>query len=139
MSRWGRWLMGFWIALAIWMSDRWVWMLPALIGVVVGTIISRMQRKSPPKGGEGLPPFELGSLLILVSFVYLYLMFFVFQLRRTRELLWLEESVEPPSRLLIVGVVGLSLVLFGLGAALIWKMKVPAQLSRLWERLLEER
>ena len=130
MSRLGRFLIWFWIGVAIWMSERWAWTLPALIGVVVGVWIARAQREHYRKRKQGLPPFELGSLLILVSFAYLYSFFLMFQGG--------EEGLR--SRVgLALGCVTLSLVLLAVGAVTIGKRKVPGWLSKVWDRLLEER
>ena len=138
MSRLSRWLVAFWIAVAIWMSDRWVWILPALIGVVVGTAISRAQSKHPRARDKALRPREMGSLMVLTSFVYLYLAFIVFQVRRVHELLQLEEPIEPPPAWLLVGLMGLSFLAVGLGAVLLSRTIIPRWLSRLWDRLLED-
>ena len=138
MSRLGRWLLGFWIAVAIWMSDRWVWTLPALIGVVVGTAISRAQSKHPRARDKALRLREIGPLMVLTSFVYLYLAFIVFQLRRVHELLQLEEPIELPPVWLAVGMIALSITATVLGAMLISRTTVPRWLSRLWDRLLED-
>ena len=130
MSRLGRWLVACWIALAVWLSDRWAWALPALIGVLVGVAISRMQRTHHTRGLKGLPPFELGSLLILTGFLYLYAIFLMLQLSRSSGQL----SVG-----LLAGLAVLSLLLLGLAAIFLLKVKVPRWLLRVWERLLQER
>jgi hypothetical protein len=130
MSRLGRWLVGFWIALAVWFSDRWAWALPALIGVLAGVAIVRLQRTHYAKRLKGLPPFELGSLLILTGFLYLYVLFLLFHLSRT---------AGGFSLGLLTGLVLLSLLLLGLAAVFLLKMKVPRWLSRAWKHLIEER
>ena len=130
MSRLGRWLVAFWIALAVWLSDRWAWALPALIGVLLGVAIYRMQRSHHEKGLKGLPPFELGSLLILTGFLYLYVLFLMFHLARSSG----EFSLG-----LLTGLAVLSLLLLGLAAVFLLKVRVPRWLLRVWKRLLEER
>lgn len=130
-------LIVFCLAVAVWLSDRWIWTLPALLGVTLGIMMTRRNPGGAPKH-PGLAS-ELGSLLVLVSFVYLYLVFLVFQLRRVMELLALQETAEAPSPVLLLGMVVLTAVLLGLGAVLIFRMAIPGWLSRLWSRLLEER
>jgi hypothetical protein len=134
MSRLGRLLVWFWIAVAVWISDRWAWTLPALGGVIAGVTLSRMQQKHREKGAKGLPPFEMSSLLIMLlisaSFVYLYVMFLLFELGR-------EEGHALVG--LAVGFVIVSLIFLGLGTVVVLKLKVPGWLSRLWDWLLEER
>ena len=130
MSRLSRWLVGFWIALAVWLSDRWAWTLPALIGVFIGVGISRMQQRHYAKSMKGLPPFELGSLLILTGFLYLYVVFLLFALGRSNG----QFSLG-----LLVGLALLPLLLLGLAAVFLFKVRLPRWLSRAWNRLLEER
>ena len=129
MSRLGRVLIWFWIGVAIWFSERWAWTLPAVLGVMIGVWIARAQREHSRKGKQGLPPFEFGSLLIIVSFVYLYVFFLVFQLGDEGHALFG----------LLLGLMALSLLLVGLGAVTILKRKVPRWVSNVWDRLLEER
>ncbi|MBI4004070.1 MAG: hypothetical protein HY353_03530 [Candidatus Omnitrophica bacterium] len=130
MSRLDRWLVGCWIALAVWFSDRWAWTLPALIGVLGGVAIARLQRTHHAKRLKGLPPFELGSLLILTGFLYLYVVFLLFHLSRT---------AGGFSLGLLTGLVLLSLLLLGFAAVFLLKKKVPRWLSRVWKHLIEER
>ena len=134
MTRLGKSLAWFWIGVAVWLSDRWAWTLPALIGVVVGVSLSRVQRQHHEAGKKGLPPFELGSLLILLlfisSFVYLYLAFLVLELGR---------SMGFSSWTLGTGVILLFFVLLVLGGVIVLKRKIPRWLSRVWDWLLEER
>ena len=134
MTRLGKSLACFWIGVAAWLSDRWAWTLPALIGVVVGVSLSRLQRQHHNAGKKGLPPFELGSLLILLlfvaSFVYLYLTFLVLELGR---------SLGYSPWVLGLGTVLLSLILVGLGAVFILKRRVPQWLLQVWDWLLAER
>ena len=130
-------VIGFCLAVAVWLSDRWVWTLPALLGVTLGILMTR-QGQGEPSGQRKLAS-ELGSLLVLVSFVYLYLVLLIFQLRRVMELFALQDAVDAPSPLLFLGMIVLSTVLLGLGAILIFRMAIPGWLSRLWNQLLEER
>ena len=129
MSKLDRWLVGFWVALAVWFSDRWAWALPALVGVLVGVAITRLQRTHYEKRLKGLPPFEFGSLLILTGFLYLYVIFLLFHLSRAA------DQFSPG---LLAGLVLLSILLLGLAAVFLFKMKIPRWLLRAWKRLLEE-
>jgi len=130
MTHLGRVLVVFWIAVAIWFSDRWVWPLPALIGVLIGVWISHAQRQHQRKRLSALPPFELGSLLMIASFVYLYVLFL---------LLGLGRSSGPKGFGLIVGLVVLPLLLIGLIGAIAGKVQLPRWVLKLWDQLLEER
>ena len=130
-------MIGFCVAVAVWLSDRWIWTFPALFGVTLGLVMTRRgQGESSDQMGLAS---ELGSLLVLVSFVYLYLVFLIFQLRRVTELVTFQDAVDAPSPLLLLGMIVLTAVLLGLGAVLIFRMAIPGWLSRLWSRLLEER
>ena len=129
MSRLGKFLVWFWIGVAVWFSERWAWVLPAMLGVVIGVWIAKAQRAHYRKGKPGLPPFELGSLLIIVSFVYLYVSFLIFQFGEEGHSLFG----------LLLGFVALSLLLVGLSTMVILKRKLPRWMSNVWDRLLEER
>ena len=129
-------LLGCSVVMAVWLSDRCVWVLPGLIGVSLGVALSRRQ---PELDEAGDLPVALSSLLIIAGFVYLYVTFLVLELRRMLELFDLEEETAQPSWLFIGGVTALSLLLLGLGAALLLKLKLPSWLSKTWRFLLEER
>lgn len=137
MSR-SRWILAFCLAVAVWMSDRWMWTLPALLGVISGTLMSRPSR-TPAANGHDTSGSPLGALLVLVSFVYLYLTFLIFQIKRLHDLFALEGTADRPSVLFLIGVVALSLLLLGLGGILLFRMKIPQWLSKMWEQLVEER
>ena len=127
MSRLSRCLVGGSMAIAIWLSDRWLWTAPALVGVVLGVVMSRRQRPAHQTVGWG---GGLGALLVMASFLYLYVLFLIFELGREGR----------PSLLgLLLGLVMLPLLLCGVGQALIGKGRIPRWLSRVWEQLLEER
>ena len=133
MTRLGRLLVWFWVALAIWLSDRWAWTIQALGGVMVGVSVARLQRQHREEGKGGLPPFEAGSLLILLvltSVAYLYLLYLMVQLGKA-------EGVSVGG--LLLGLTGLSMILVGLGAVFLLKVKLPRWLSQVWDWLLEER
>jgi uncharacterized BrkB/YihY/UPF0761 family membrane protein len=121
---------GLLIGLGVWLSDRWTWMVPALVGVVVGVALYRIHRVSRARRIPQLPPAELGSLLILTGFLYLYVVFLMLQLSRATG----QVSVG-----LVAGLVVLSALLVGLAAVFLLKVKVPRRLGRLWKRLLEDR
>ena len=129
MSRLGKLLVWFWVGVAVWLSERWAWTLPAVIGMALGVWIAKAQQEYRRHKKRGLPPFELGSLLILVSFLYLYLLFLIFQGGE-------EETGSGVG--LGIGVVVLSLLLLGAGAAAIGKLRLPRWVASAWERLLEE-
>ena len=132
-----RWLLGFSIAVAVWLSDQWLWTVPGLIGVSVGVWLAN--RRKEDEAAQEAPALALSSLLIIVSFLYLYVLFLVLQLRRTFELLALDEASGRPGLGLIAGFVFLSLLLLSLGAVLLFKLKVPRWVLRVWEQLLEQR
>lgn len=117
------------IAMAAWLSDHWVLMLPGLLGVMVGIWYSRQPVADPPSRG---PLAGLSALLVLVSFVYLYVAFLILQVRLLQQLWALEEPLGRPMLGLLVGSVGLTLVLAGLGAVLILKLTIPRGLLALW-------
>ena len=120
------------IGVSIWLSDRWSWTLPAVIGVGVGVYVAKAQRRTPHQPAAGVPAFELGSLLILTSFVYLYVIFLV--------LLFFEsDEARPAAAGLLAAAVLLSLLLAGLIASTVFHRRPPAWLSTLWSRLLDER
>ena len=134
MSRLGRGLVWFWVAVSIWLSDRWAWTLPAVGGVIVGVALARIQRDHYTRRTKGLPPFELVSLLIILltctSFVYLYVVFLLFGGRRP----------EGAARLgLFLGFLLIALLLVGALALAVRKLRVPPWLSRVWDWLLAER
>ncbi len=115
-----------WIGLAIWISDQWAWLVPALIGVILGLSLERA-RRSQRRQPRGFPPSELGPLLILSSFAYLYVVFLIFVMgRESRSVLGL-----------VLGILCLTLAL-GLMIIRWWKGTVPAWVSRVWEALLKE-
>ena len=117
-----------------------MWTLPGLGGVVAGVALSKWQRRPRRSAKDGgRLSVDLGPLLILVGCVYLYLTFLLLEFVRARELVELEETTAQPSRLLLIGFVGLSSLLLGLSAILILKLKVPGWLARSWEWLLQER
>ena len=126
MSRLGSLVLACWIGLAVWLSDQWAWLLPALIGVIVGLSLERAQR-SPQRRSLGVPPSALGSLLILSSLAYLYVVFLIFVMgRESRSVLGLALGL-----LLLTLVLGLLIIRW-------WKGSVPSWVSRLWEALLKE-
>jgi len=126
----GRWAIAFWVAAAVWMSDRWVWPLPALLGVGLGVWISHLQRAHRRKRSAGLPPFELGTLLVIVGFLYVYVLYL---------LLGLGHSDKPAAFGLVLGLIILPLVLVGLVAWGTGKGKVPKWMARVWAQLVAER
>lgn len=134
MTRLGRLLVAFWIGVAIWLSDRWAWTLPSLVGIIVGVSLSRAQQRHRQRGRKGLPPFETTSVLAIVlcaaSFLYLYLFFLLNEFGQ-------ELPFSPLA--LGLGALLLSVVLVGL-LAVFWKRwAVPHWLLRAWDWLLEER
>lgn len=130
MSKRGRWLVVCLLALAVWLSDRWAWALPALIGVVIGVAIVQIHRHRRGRGTNDLPVSELSSLMILASFLYLYVFFLLCEMGR---------STGRVSAGLVLGSVGLLVILVGLVAVFLMRVKVPRWLSKAWRRLLEER
>ena len=140
MNRFGSWLLIGWVGVAVWLSDRWVWTLPGLAGVVAGVSFSKWQRRPRHKTrAGGRLSVDLGPLLILVGFVYLYLTFLILEFVRVRELIELEDATLQPSRFLLMGFIGLSSLLLGLSAMLVLRLKTPTWLARSWEWLLQER
>ena len=118
------------LAIAVWLSDRWMWVLPSLLGVLMGVAIVRIQRRR--RGGKATehPASEWSVLIILTGFLYLYVFFLLCEAAR---------SAGRASPGLLVGFVALLAVLAGLIAAFLLKVKIPRWLSKLWNRLLEER
>ncbi len=140
MNRLGGLLLIGWIGVAVWLSDRWIWVVPGLGGVVAGVAFSKGQRRPRSRSTTGgWHTGGLGPLLVLAGFVYLYLTFLILEFTRVRELIELEDAAPLPSRLLLLGCAGLSLILLGLSAMLLLNLKTPAWLARSWEWLLEER
>lgn len=137
MVRIGRWLIAFWVALAAWLSDQWLWTVPTLAGVFSCVQLTRMQRRLRKKGSH-LAPDDPATLLLvllaLVSFLYLYVVYLVFQLS-----LWFDPDagVERPSLGLLVGCGGLTLVAAFL-VHLVRAMRTPKWTLTLWQWLLEE-
>lgn len=134
MSRLGRGLVWCWVAVAIWLSDRWTWTLPAFGGVLAGVALTRIQQDHYTRRTKGLPPFELVSLLIILltctSFVYLYVVFLLFGGRRP----------EGAVRLgVFLGFLLIALLLVCALALAVRKLKIPRQLSDIWKWLLAER
>ena len=134
MTRLGRVLVVCWIGVAIWLSDRWAWMLPACGGIVVGVSLARFQRRHLTRGRKGLPPFEAASLLAIVlctaSFVYLYLFVLLNELGQ-------DLPLSPIT--LGIGAAFLVVVLVGLIAIFYRRWTAPRWLLRAWNWLLEER
>ena len=130
MSTRSRWLIGCLLAVAVWVSDRWVWALPSLLGVLMGVAIVRIHRRRRGRKAADLPASEWSVLVILTGFLYLYVFFFLCEAAR---------SAGRMSVGLVLGLVGLLAVLTGLIAAFLLQVKIPRWLSKLWNRLLEER
>lgn len=137
MVRVGRWLTVFWIALAVWLSDQWLWTLPTLAGVLGSVRLTRLQRGRRTRG-KPLDPDDPSTLLLillaLASFLYLYVVYLVFQLS-----VWFHPDGEPgrPDWGLLVGAAGLAILavfLIHLARAL----RSPKWMLSLWEWLLEE-
>ena len=128
-SRFSRWLVWGSLLMSVWLSDRWIWMIPGLAGAILGVAISKRGRKDFQKHHGGLPAGELGALLIIGSFVYLYLLFLVFKLARAE---------RPSVATLFLGLIVSLLMVLGSTAVVIGKAKIPGWLSRIWDKLLEE-
>ena len=129
----GPWLVVFWIALAIWLSDRWFWALPALGGVALVVGLSKWQRSQYQRRAKGLPPFELISTLLMVlaaaSFLYLQVLLVVFQL----------GSQGQFQLAAIAGALILAALLTAAGLLAVRQAHAPRRLLRVWEWLLVER
>ena len=138
MSRRSPWLVALCIAVAVWLSDRWVWTLPALFGVVLGVGLSRAQHRLRQEGLM-VSSVDFGFLLILVSFLYLYVTALLIQLCNAYELVALDADVERGGTHLIVGFVFLAVVFIGMVISCCTRVKVPGWLAQLWDRLIEER
>lgn len=132
MSRLANALVWCGIGAAIWLSERWSWLLPAIIGVGVGVQVAKVQRRNRRQRATGVPALELGSLLILASFVYLYVVFLAF-------IFFEFDEGRYPLAGLMVGLALLSFLLVGLVASTVFHRTPPTWLSTLWNRLLEER
>ena len=130
MSTSGRWLVACLLAIAVWMSDRWAWALPSLLGVLIGVAILRIHRRRRGRKAANLPASEWSVLLILTGFLYLYVFFLLFESARS-------EGRASPG--LLVGFVVWLAVLTGLVAVFLLNAKIPRWLSKLWRRLLQER
>ena len=118
------------LAIAVWVSDRWAWVLPSLLGVLIGVAILRIHRRRRGRKTADLPASEWSALLILTGFLYLYVFFLLFETAR---------SAGRASPGLLVGFVVWLAVLTGLVAVFLLNAKIPRWLSKLWRRLLEER
>ena len=116
--------------MSVWLSDRWIWAVPGLAGAIVGVAISKRGQRNSQKHQGGLPAGELGALLIIVSFVYLYLLILVFKLGRAE---------RPSVATLLLGLIVSLLIVLGLAAVVVGKAKIPGWLSRIWDKLLAER
>lgn len=133
MTRLGRLLLIGWVAIAVWLSERWASMLPAVLGVLIGVWLSRLQQAHYTKHRKGLPPFELISLLVILlcvaSLVYVYLMF-----------LLLGPSQDPARFSIGLGLGAVSLVCLLVGLGTIWqrKLRLPNWCLRCWQWLIQE-
>jgi phosphatidylglycerophosphate synthase len=130
MSTSGRWLVACLLAVAVWVSDRWAWVLPALLAVLIGVAIARIHRRRRGRKATNLPASEWSVLLILTGFLYLDVYFLLFESAR---------SAGRASPGLLVGFVVLLAILTGLVAVFLLNVKIPRWLSKLWRQLLEER
>ena len=115
------------IAMAAWLSEQWLWTLPALIGVIIGVAISRAGRQGGPLAGHAL---TLGTILLVASFVYLYVLLLVF---------WLRDPSVFPVKGIMASFVCVLFLLLGLGAMASFGVRMPTWISRLGDALLKDR
>ena len=137
MARVGRWLLVAWIAAAVWISDRWLWTLPTLAGVMASVRLSHLQRRAQRgRLSPADPATWLIVALILASFLYLYLLCLVLHLT---ELLDPEAMTSPSVAFAAAGSLVLAGVLAGILFALGRQRRTPEWFLRLWAWLVEER
>ena len=137
MIRIGRWLIAIWVALAAWLSDQWLWTLPTLAGVLGCVRLTQLQRHLRRRGTRLEPDEPLTLLLMLLalaSFVYLYVVYLVFQLGS-----WFHPDDEPgrPGWGLLVGCIGLG-VLAAFLVRMVRALRSPRWALTLWQWLLDE-
>ena len=131
-----RWAALWAVAVAVWMSDRWLWMVPGLLGVLGGVRLARYRAGSAADLQLGE---RFGSLLILAGMVYLYVVLIALEWCRWRALVDESELPQHPPLLLISASTVVLLALLAWGALLLLRLPPPRWLLRLWAFLLQPR